>query len=402
MLPNPQQLSLPLETPSPAATNASKASTHQASAFQGQSCWAAYQTTSQDTTLALLDHDDPLELSPTALETFVKCPQQFFYKHLLYLRGPQAQAAMEGVGLHRLMAAFHQLPSAEQTQATLRTMVKALLADPPQLDTLRQQDPTYTQEDVAFLTELDPIAQFDLRQRLRRAFDDLLAQGFAQAPPKQVLREEDADYRNIHVPGLADATFRARLDALIQDADGAWHIVDYKFYQSGTRYGQTTDKSRNGQLAKVFSPLDDTATTHANRFGPAHNRNYQLPIAYLVTQYAPTTDTGSASPPHVAPNIAGQVATAALQIIRPPVLGSPGVGANRVTLDRDTLESGLPQLLADLTAHVVSPIRTQATLPKNPDPKTCEQCSFRQICDQGWQPAQGAMTATATQVGNTL
>ena len=393
-LPGPHTPEVPSGTEEQAKQSETKADLR--ALYAGSSLWAKFKAKNSRQPLPLLDPDEPLDLSPTSLDTYVKCPQQFFYKHLLYLRGPQAEAAIEGVGLHRFMEAFHQLPPAEQTQATLNTMVEALLENPPRLETLQLFDADYSENDVAFITDLDPIAQFDIRKRLRRAFDDLLDQGFAKEPPKQVLQE--VPYRKVSIPGLDGATISARLDALIETASGDWNIVDYKFYQSGTKFGQLKEQSRNGQLAKVFTPLDSHATTHPERFGIPDNRNYQLPLAYLATQYAVpdndasnnTSSTTNESGQDITPNLAGQVSMAALQLVRAPVLGKKGVGANRVALPQATLESGLSQLLADLNTYVVDPIRTQTMLTKNPEKNTCGYCSFLAICDASWEPAHGA------------
>jgi hypothetical protein len=336
--------------------------------------------------------DDPtaqsqLTLSPSSLSAWMDCPRRFYYERLLRLpQKPRTEANM-GLWVHTLMELFHRSTAPQDhTMATLhRLATEVLNTDAPALAAY----PDETIQALAHqlrddLLALDPIARFDMVQRIKAALADMDRKGYFTWPEghRLVTVLPEAQLAPQAIDGLEGCRWLMRPDVLLQleapDGERYWWVWDYKFYQPTAFAG--AEKAQQGRITNVLNPLPcdvvDTDTgevtplLHAERFkqSEAKPRLYQLPLLYWRLQQDD--------------RFKGQIRQLALKIIRPPFANNPKQGSITVQLSIDELEQASEDMKADLQTHVINAIasthRYQAV-----GGRACLNCSYRAICDVG-------------------
>ncbi len=285
-----------------------------------------------------------LPLSPTGITTYMACPRQYYYKHILNLKTPGSYGASAGTAIHALMETFNrQYPQQPYTQDRLKELAEAFF---------NQDDAQFDEKDLAFLKSLDPVAFHDLRNRVMASLEDLAAQGYFDGEIRQVMPEKTFVFEDADLPGVQ---WRCRVDALLESGDGRWDIVDYK---SG---------KPEKDLIPVFDPFEHEAEAPEEKFGQK-SRHYQVPLYYMAARQDP--QFGEA------------IRSAGLRFIRPP---APRDGSFWVSLSAGEIEDHLPAMKADLLRGVIDPLREAQEMAPNPGPggKNCKWCDFFAICDAG-------------------
>jgi hypothetical protein len=328
--------------------------------YLGQSTWS---NLSKSIFKNVYGNSETIQLSPTSISLYAQCPRKYYFKEILKLKeqtDPE-DAASIGVIIHDLMEAFNRdVPGSEQSAQSLKTLAESLFSSHP-----NSIGPSFRTQTIERLVKLDKLGATDLSIRLMSAISDLSQKGYFGRAISQVIPEKSYIVSNL--PDMNPrCSIKARLDALIEYADGSWEIVDYKFY-GPNQFSQTRPESRQEALAKVLSPIPKEASTHQQRFSDAANRYYQLPLYYLIVSLQE-------------PEIFSKITKVRLQIIRPQFQSNPSQGAISVELPADLLESSIQSFKQDIETYIITPILTNFNFEPSPD-RHCDYCFAKSLCD---------------------
>lgn len=333
--------------------------------YVSDSVWANLEAAAAE---PLFDEQEMLCLSASSIKTYMTCPRQFYYRHLLRLRLPDNEAAAVGLLIHRLIEVFNRTAGAgEYTAERLLDMAQQMFAFEEEPE--RFAAAGFEPKDARRLRQLSPLGFSTLRERLAASVADLEAKGYFERYGGHRGIEAEKELAAIALPGIDRVRFTGVLDALIALPDGTFDIVDYKTFRRAysTRL-DTCDKHFRG----VLEPLpEDEDLEHAERFAgklsASYPKDYQLPLYYLACNQDPAYQ--------------GKINGAALQIIRPAFVDNPSQGAIRLELPGREIEECAPQLLEDLNRYIVEPIVGAEVF--EPEPGHCQYCDYAAICDAG-------------------
>lgn len=321
----------------------------------------------------------PLSLSPSRLETYLKCPGQFYFKSLLRLPEPSSPNALQGRLIHLLMEQFNRQVS-EQAVAHAPEPLLAMARHWLDVSLHANQPPPAAWQHSPLYDEfclLTPLEQADLRHAVVSSLTHLANSGYFSKPVAYIWPE--LQLRNVALPQLEGVRLTGTLDAVVLYTDGTLALLDYK-----TGVQQFTTSKAEDHLNATLEALDPLAQDHAQRFPvkalEAGQRHLQLPLYTLGLQHAPLPDN---FPSHTS------LSKAALQLVRTPKAGNPFSGCHTVALDLPRFQQEQDRWLADLRHFVVNPIRQATQLPPVPRPTVCERCHYNWLC-----PSQAADQTT--------
>ncbi len=351
--------------------------------FMGSSHWARLSKSEAE---PVYSPQERLTLSASSIKTYMKCPRQFFYKHVLSLKGEGSLAMTTGNLTHKVMELFNirfQEGKGDYNVETLKVQADALFLfdiNPEQFEAAG-----YTERERRDLNELSPISQATFRERLDESIMDLERKGYFHryASPQQVIAEMKLN--QMQLPELPDCQFSGAVDALIQRQDGLWDILDYKTFRSAYSAKKLTTCDDKFQTSVDALPIESDLSHEARfkeKLDPKFPTDYQLPLYFYACDQLPT--------------YAGQLNGVNLQIIRPQFPDSPEQGAIRVDLAAETLQTNRTQVLADIRDYIVMPIQNAQDFPINPSAQQCAQCNYLNICNTETPDEQDADFAAET------
>jgi hypothetical protein len=343
----------------------------------------------------------PLPLSASGLQTYLKCPRQYFWQSQLKVPTESAESSLKGELLHALMEAFNQQATPHtHTAERLLAMAHALLAPP--MAVLEAVPHTLSEATASFWlghpayhawSQQPALKREDWRQTSLLALANLDVQGYFAKPIQSVWAEYAFQQEPIVLQGLPHVAWRGSMDAVVWYADGSVAIWDYKRLGGG----QFTTKLATSQskLLQVFEPLPPATNAHTVALGGSplfeaealntngNERYYQLWLYPLVLAA-------------LHPSVCQQPTVVGLQGLRPaPAGGKLEEGSVSLPLPFepaafwDSFGPKAQAVLEDLEAHVLRFWRADASFTPNPSQKTCQYCAFAPHCDahlQGEEP----------------
>jgi PD-(D/E)XK nuclease superfamily len=319
-----------------------------------------------------------LPLSPTGIETYMRCPRQFYYKALLRLPDDVEPQSNEGISAllvgqlaHKVLELFNrQVTPQTHTVEHLLALAEPLLA----VDRHRHDPPPAAFADSRVYQQfrrLSPLEQAEVKTKILASLADLAPQGYFDRPISQVLPE--IRLNNVVLPELPQVNFTLAADALLQRPGGQWDLIDYKTYGSSA-FGATSNTNAQ-KLAATLDPLDEAASTHIERFPKKDlqhkKRLVQLPLYYFAFSANPASVGQEALP----------IGRLALQVLRPPKDGDPKTGSVTVELPVAEVEAHRTRWLNDLSTGVVRPITQSGSFDPSPEPAQCASCPYLWLCD---------------------
>jgi superfamily I DNA/RNA helicase len=341
--------------------------------YTGDSLWA---NLARETSERLFNPSETVYLSASSIKTYMACPRQFFYQHLLKLRQPGSEAATLGSLTHRLMEVFNRrLPQAEYTAQELRRLAAVMFAFDSDEEAFLVNG--FEEQDRLVLARLSPLTLANLKHRLMEAVDDLEQKGYFQRYGNLKAVEAEKRLESFALEGIEGCRFNGIIDALIQADDGRWDIVDYKTFR--TAYGTGLDTC-DRHFRSALDPLpDDDGLTHSERFwsklSDAYPKDYQLPLYYLACSQDPA--------------YRDKLRSVALQVIRPAFPDNENQGAIRLEMPGHEIEARKQQMLADINRYIVQPIRGSEAFEASPDRSTCGRCGYFGICEASGEADSG-------------
>lgn len=306
--------------------------------------------------------------SPSSVETYVKCPRQYYFSRRLRLKTKPIKAALAGKVVHAVLEWFNveATPKTHHLQALLeKTRLYFNLGQHRHTPLPEAMMQTETYEGLKALPKLE---RDDLEQATVAALEDLERQGYFNQPIEAVLPELKLE--RVELLPWPGKRWTMVADAILLHPNHTATLLDYKTYRSRLQAQQKTEEPK---LLKVLAPLPAEARHHAERFDKtiSKERFYQLPLYQLAfSQWLGQNQPGK------------QLTTVALQLVRAPKGGKPG--SVRLNFDLETFEKALPVWAEELNTHVLEPMTEAANLEASPDVKQCGECDFNDLCD-AWQ-----------------
>ncbi len=333
--------------------------------YIGESSWARLGKMAPE---PLFEAGEMLELSASSIKTYMQCPRQFYYRHLLRLPQPGNQAASLGILIHRVMELFNRQAGQFPYMAErLKALAEKLFVFQDDLESFYEAG--FNEKDLREMLSLSRLTLSAMRQRLLDTIDDLARKGYFDryGTLKRVEPEKRLD--GIVLEGLAGCRISGSMDAVVQLADGKWEIVDYKTFRNAYKANWDTCERH---FRQTLEPLpDDEELTHAERFGgklsAQYPKDYQLPLYYLACRQNP--------------DYAEQLRSVSMQIMRPAFADKPEQGSIRLEITANEIEAKKEQMLADIQRYIVSPIRECASFATAPNPSACGSCGYFGICE---------------------
>ncbi|MCA9841693.1 MAG: PD-(D/E)XK nuclease family protein [Cyanobacteria bacterium HKST-UBA03] len=357
--------------------------------------WAALPVQSADS--PVFDPAQALMLSPSAIDTYTRCPRQYYYRHVLGLKTPADESVLKGLWLHWALQYWgcqtrfhleqgHAFPDAGVWAGWLRTWLDGLVGLEADLCAMLAglsagQEEGGLDEKTRRLRHqlhgLTPLTLERFRTYLQGAIGDMQTAGFFDEPVSRI--ETEVELSAFRLPQVDHAVFGGRVDALMANAEGQWRVVDYKVY-GRHKFSDKQDQTRVSKLTRAFDPHLEEAQGRPHHEVFKHEWMSQVPLYfYGAQQWVQLHGAATA------------IESVGLQICRPRYDGDdPAFGSLSVMVDAETLQNRLPDFAANLQRLVVAPVRQACEFSTNP--MACARCDFKAICDV---QSTDAMAATA-------
>jgi hypothetical protein len=349
------------------------------SLMPGQMNWADLPASAER---PVFEANEYLSLSASSVKTYMVCPRQFFYQHLLVLPQPKTiDYGQLGKLLHRLMEVFNQQANRGEVAYTgenLLTYCKYLFSEPENPQAFYHAG--FTDTDREQLAIIPVLARYWMQEHLEASIQDLIQKGyFDRYGSMQQIHAEYA-LRQAEIPELPGCQWKGSVDACIQLQNNQWELIDYKTALSAYTTGlDTCDK----QFAKLLDPLaeDPLECDHTTLFFSRLQRNYPRDYQLLLYYWILSNQT----------EFSGALAGISLQMVRPAFSDNPTQGSIRLSISAAHIEANQATLLNDLNHAIITPIREALTFPVNPEGmgiSHCDPCPYQAICDgkAGLQP----------------
>lgn len=332
------------------------------SRYSGESAWAQLEKSVPE---PLFNPEETVYLSASSIKTYMTCPRQFYYRHLLRLPLPGSEAATLGSLIHRLMEIFNA-STENYTARRLEELANIMFRFEEEPDAFIAAG--FDEKDRLVLARLSPLSFSSLRQRLMESIADLERKGYFARYGNLKAVEAEKQLDSFALEGIDGCRFSGVIDALIQLEDGSWEIVDYKTFQAAYSTGlDTCDKHFRSTLDPV---PNDEELSHRERFWAKLNhsypKDYQLPLYYLACSDNPI--------------YRDRLRSVSLQIIRPAFADNDSQGAIRLEIPGTEIEACKQQMLSDINGFIVQPILGSKAFETNPDRSSCGQCGYYGIC----------------------
>lgn len=323
---------------------------------------ASLMTPSQGSTLVL---------SPSALTTWMRCPRQYFYKHVLWLRAEPNEAAHLGTLMHAVFEAFHRgLPSTGHHPGPLVTLIDKLADDTLTDAAFAETFCVSSRRPLQAWQALGKLQRLSFVEQFYDAVNDLVNHGYFELDVIEALSE--FRFEETTLPGLAGMRFKGTVDALLLDRAGGWHLLDYKRYGPG-RFATKPDRARVS-YAHCLEPLPPDATSHLERFASTDSR----PRDYQLVLYSWLAES------HAELMARGPLVEVALQLVRPQLADRPENGAIKLPLPLETLQARRHALADDIQRYLINPLlaahQGEAPFETVSQPDICKRCDFNTIC----------------------
>ncbi len=308
----------------------------------------------------VMEPDEPVMISPSSLDTYLKCPRKFFYQSLLGLKEKTTspQAAL-GSLIHKILEVFNQHFQNNYTFEELIILTQKVFQWETEADYLTSLG--FEKKDFTLLQQISPLYRHQLHTQIQQAFTDLRERGYFNTSFEPVGIEKPIFWSNI--PGIENITLYGRADLIRKGPGDTLEIVDYKTTRQ--KYLSVKLETNMKPLFKALEPIDWAETNRLQRYG---EREYQLPLYWLMAQHT-----------HEFQN---KKINTSLQLVRPPKQNGKTGGCETLTLPHEALEQGKTNLLTLLKKGLAEPIQGCKDFPPlGNKQKHCAYCPYVNLCE---------------------
>ena len=315
-------------------------------------------------------------LSPTDLETYVKCPRQLYYKRFKFSTPFNAKAS-KGTLVHKVFELYHKACNAGHIGFAYETLNHFMRQCLDVDDVAFWHPPQALLEEPAFNVYVQqPIV---VRQawfkRILEAVQSLQDVGFFEKKPIRVeteFRINEAYLSDLgfslkepsleQMPTTASFRWKMFVDAIYHYEDGSIRIVDYK--TSKGKFEQKKEESRQSKLNRILEglPTRDIGSSGYDE-SVTDYLYWQLPIYIVAYEFVKSATVNEAG----------------LQMFR-STQENP-TGSVFVPLDVLRFKAEKEAWLTNLRDEVLEPLWEERFFKPNPQATYCEWCDYASICE---------------------
>jgi hypothetical protein len=299
-------------------------------------------------------------LSPSDLDTYVKCPRQLYYKRFKFSTPFNAKAS-RGTLVHKMFELFHHACNAKSlsfdSERLTHFVRQCLDVDDPAM----WQPPQALLEEPAFNVYVQQpiVVRQSWLRRFLEAVESLQETGYFEKTPVRV----DTEFRiKAKLAELAGFDWKMFIDAIFHYEDGSIRLVDYK-----TAKGTFEQRKAEGREAKVNRILEGLPQISAGQIAydasVSDDLYWQLPI-YLLAYEALSSQ---------------QVSEAGLQLFRS--IQENQTGSVYVPFDVSRFHAEKARWLENVQEEVLTPLWQERQFRANPQTSYCQWCDYTSICD---------------------
>lgn len=317
------------------------------------SLWERYKHNNQN---PALKNEEMLLLTPSSIDTYLKCPRRFFYRNILKLREDKTTLkTLLGNCIHRILEVFNRNFQQKYTFQNLLQLFDEFF----NLESNLSDDDShgFSASDHMNLKSLSSLERYHLEKMIKSAFCNLETGGYFDIPFKSLCVEERLELDSSF--GLTGINLYGRVDLIRQTSDNHIEIVDYK--TSRQKYSSSRSETNLKSIFKALEPID----WNENETTRYEGRDYQLPLYWLMA----LSDS----------RFCNYTADITIQLVQPG--DWPGKRNITLTVTYDQLKQGMNNLLEVLDRGIIEPIRTTSRFKPLGNPqKDCKTCSYVSIC----------------------
>ncbi len=300
-------------------------------------------------------------LSPTDLETYVKCPRQLYYKRFKFSTPFNAKAS-KGTLVHKVFELYHKACNAGDIafgyESLNHFMRQCLDVD----DAAFWHPPDGLLEEPAFnvYVQQPVVVRQAWFRRILEAVQSLQETGFFEKSPVRV--ETEFRINEAYLTELSGFHWKMFVDAVYFYQDGSIRIVDYK--TSKGKFEQTKEESRQGKLNRILDGLPPRNVGESGYDERVTDYLYwQLPIYIVAYEFVKSAD----------------VTEAGLQMFRSTQENA--TGSVFVALDVPRFKAEKDRWLVNVHEEVLKPLWEERLFRANPQASYCEWCDYTSICE---------------------
>jgi hypothetical protein len=307
--------------------------------------------------------NNTVQLSPSAIEAYAKCPRQLYYKRFRFPK-PSYPASAKGSLIHGLLERFHGLCNAHELPFTMPALVEMASSilntespiwQPPEGWDKKHWLRTYCQ--------LPLMLRKQWQRDILEGFEHLETTGFFERTPTHV--DSELKLSEFYMPQLPGFQWNLSIDAVFNYPEGDTLLVDYKTYAHKlTEKKSETREAKVNKVTTALSPRADGASGYPASFTEFWYSQLPLYILAYENRYPE----------------AGFVKQAGLQLLRSP--RKVEVGSCFVPYDVATFREQQEDWLEALNTELIQPLFHERTFTPNPDATYCKQCDYTFICDK--------------------
>ncbi len=226
-----------------------------------------------------------ISLSPTMLESYIKCPMSFYYSHVLGLNKSnemedEVDNRILGLILH---SSLENIYKRLQGRIIEKNDLDIILNNKKGLDDVVDsafRDVYYKEDGVKIHSDEYTGRQILLKMVVRRYVENVIKYDRDNFTPFQIIGVEKKDItHDFEVDGML-FTMGGTIDRLQLDEDSRWRIVDYK------------TSSKNRELKEIqFSDISYLFSDGINNVDSTKSRNYGYALQVLLYAYVCAVET---------------------------------------------------------------------------------------------------------------
>ena len=215
----------------------------------------------------------------------------------------------------------------------------------------------FRQTDIDLVNATNELSLAEMKNNFIDAIDDFSLSGGFDNPPRSAICEKSFSFE---IPEIPNVIFDGRIDAILEDKDGKYYVIDYKTGH---------DKINNLDYA-----ISDNGVNFLLKTGkePANKENlqkvydYQIPLYYLACQNSKNLL-----------QFKDKIFELGLVYIRPK---SKDSGCNEDMIAASRLETYKAKIIQNLKETVVDKIRNTVEFKPNKG-FGCDDCAYKFLCD---------------------
>lgn len=303
---------------------------------------------------SVLESNDHIRLSASAINRYLKCPRSFYYTKLLGLKTVSSFTANYGTAVH---AVFELVISKHIDDFSKDLFIKLgnILFD---VKNNRQALIDEGFDEKGVVEELEKLSNLDIEEMhadFNDALDNLQEIGYFNEKPIQGVCEKSFDFVLDDLPNI---TFNGFIDAIVRYESG-WRLIDYK---------TSADKP---SLKYLFS--ENGVNFRSEKMGKYSEDNikkydYQIPLYYLACLQSAKLE-----------DYRDNLGEVGYLYVRPK--NSPKGPSQDDYMPVSEIEKYRQKIVENIKTTVVDKIYQASDFEPNYDKRSCKYCDFQDYCN---------------------